>query len=129
MKTRRNTHTVRRLGQAISAGALVALSPGLMAQEPARQPEPVQQQEPLKPEPVLKRDATLTQEPALTQQPARTTVTGSHIARVRKEPSLPLLILDRSYIDQSGAITSRELIQTVPQVQNFRAPALPPSSR
>jgi hypothetical protein len=101
----------------------------MMAQVPAPQHEQAQQQEPLKQEPALT-DPALTPQLALTQQPtARTTVTGSHIKRVRKEePSLPLLLLDRSYIDQSGTTTTSELIRTVPQAQNFRAPALPRSS-
>ena len=45
-------------------------------------------------------------------------VTGSNIARVRKEPAgLPLVMLDRSYVDQTGASNTRELLQTVPQIQ------------
>ena len=43
---------------------------------------------------------------------------GVNIARVRKEPTgLPLVVLDRTYIDQTGASTNRELLQTVPQIQ------------
>ena len=41
------------------------------------------------------------------------------------ERGLPLLVLDRAYIDQSAATTATELIQTLPQAQNFRSPAPP----
>ena len=62
------------------------------------------------------------------QAGARRTVTGSNIARVRTESSLPLLELDRAYIDQTAAITAPELIQTVPQAQILRSPAMPPAA-
>jgi hypothetical protein len=114
MKTPTNIRLLGQLGRALAVCALAAASPALMAQDTASQqeqaspPAQAQQSEPLKPE------------SANTQlAPARSSVTGSHIARVRKEPSLPLVVLDRSYIDQSGTTTSRELIQTVPQAQSF----------
>ena len=47
----------------------------------------------------------------------RVTRTGSNIARVRGSESLPLLDIDRTYIDRSGATTAPELLRTVPQVQ------------
>ena len=50
----------------------------------------------------------------------RTTVTGSNILRVRPDESLPLLEVDRTYIDRSGATTTPELIRTIPQIQNGR---------
>jgi len=50
----------------------------------------------------------------------RTTVTGSNILRVRPDESLPLLEVDRTYIDRSGATTTPELLRTIPQIQNGR---------
>ena len=49
----------------------------------------------------------------------RTTVTGSNIVRYRTQDSLPLLELDKAYIDQTGTTTAPALIQTVPQTQNL----------
>jgi iron complex outermembrane receptor protein len=48
-------------------------------------------------------------------------VTGSSILRTQVEGALPVLTLDRSYIEQSGVTTATELIQQLPQVQNFVA--------
>ena len=50
----------------------------------------------------------------------RTTVTGSNILRVRPDESLPLLEVDRAYIDRTGATTTPELLRTIPQLQNGR---------
>jgi len=50
----------------------------------------------------------------------RTTVTGSNILRVRPDESLPLLEVDRTYIDRSGVTTTPELLRTIPQIQNGR---------
>jgi|SRR6185436_11863247 len=50
----------------------------------------------------------------------RTTVTGSNILRVRPDESLPLLEVDRTYIDRTGATTTPELLRTIPQIQNGR---------
>ena len=46
--------------------------------------------------------------------------TGSNILRVRTDESLPVLGLDRAYIERSGATTAPELLRTVPQIQNVR---------
>jgi iron complex outermembrane receptor protein len=54
-------------------------------------------------------------------QRERITVTGSSIQRIATEGALPVLELNRSYIDQSGATNATELIQSLPQVQNFVA--------
>ena len=51
----------------------------------------------------------------------RFVVTGSSIARTQTEGALPVLTLDRQYIEQSGVTTATELIQQLPQVQNFVA--------
>ena len=84
------------LAHAIGAGSLIAASPGVMAQ-PAT--------------------------PDLTtpQKLERMTVTGSSIRRTQTEGALPVLTLDRTYIEQSGATTATELIQSLPQIQNFVA--------
>jgi len=50
----------------------------------------------------------------------RTIVTGSNILRVRPDESLPLLEVDRAYIDRTGATTTPELLRTIPQLQNGR---------
>jgi len=56
----------------------------------------------------------------LQKQAELTPVTGSHIRRARTstDDSLPLLELDRAYIDRSGATNPRELIRTVPQANS-----------
>ena len=123
MKTTTHIGILRRLGQAISVGTLMAVSPGMMAQVPAPVPAQEQATQPQATQPqATQQPATqqesLTQDPAIKRDPAaRTTVTGSNIARVRKDPGLPLVVLDRTYIDQTGATTPREVLETVPQVQ------------
>src|SRR5436190_1755301 len=49
----------------------------------------------------------------------RIEVTGSIIKRVEQEGSLPILTLDRNYIEQTGFTTATELIQSLPSMQNF----------
>jgi hypothetical protein len=124
MNTLTTRFVVRRLGLALSASALAVFSPGMPAQVSAPQQAPAPQQE------LAPLQDPLTQEPAQKQDlAARTTATGSHIARVRKDSSLPVLVLDRPYIDQSGTNTPTGLLETVPQIQTFRGPALPPGAR
>jgi outer membrane cobalamin receptor len=103
MTIRKNGPFMLVLAQAIGAGAWIAASPPVMAQQKAQDQaqEHSQKQE----------------------QPVRKMVTGSNIARVRTENTLPLLVLDRAYIDQSAATSTTELIQALPQAQNFRSPA------
>ena len=119
MKTRTNTHMLRRMSRAISACALIAASPAMLAQVAAPQQAPEQAPQQTQAQTPQAQPQESLQDPAIKQEPAvRTTVTGSNIARVRKEPTgLPLVVLDRSYIDQTGASTNRELLQTVPQIQ------------
>ena len=50
----------------------------------------------------------------------RTTITGSNILRVRSEESLPVMEVDRTYIDRTGAATTPELLRTIPQIQISR---------
>jgi iron complex outermembrane receptor protein len=59
--------------------------------------------------------------PGVLAQTERFTVTGSSILRTQVEGALPVLTLDRQYIEQSGATNATELIQQLPQVQNFVA--------
>jgi iron complex outermembrane receptor protein len=59
--------------------------------------------------------------PAVLAQAERIVVTGSSILRTQVEGALPVLTLDRQYIEQSGATTATDLIQQLPQVQNFVA--------
>ena len=47
----------------------------------------------------------------------RTTRTGSNILRVRTDESLPLMEIDRTYIDRTGVSTTPELLRTIPQIQ------------
>jgi len=54
------------------------------------------------------------------QDGMRRTITGSNILRVRSEDSLPLMEVDRTYIDRSGVSTTTELLRTVPQIQISR---------
>jgi hypothetical protein len=67
--------------------------------------------------------------PAEPTTPAvRMAVTGSNIRRVQPPASLPLLDIDRAYIERSGTTTAPELLQTIPQLQNFGG-ALPSGTR
>ena len=53
-------------------------------------------------------------------QPAtgvRSIQTGSHIARVRSDGSLPVSEYGRAYIDRTGAATTADMLRTIPQVQ------------
>jgi iron complex outermembrane receptor protein len=54
--------------------------------------------------------------PSLTRQPApdiRVEVTGSNIRRVEGEGSLPVTVITRQQIEQSGATTPMELLQQI----------------
>jgi hypothetical protein len=104
-------------GGAVAVGIWVAASPGVVAQE--RAPGPSSEQ-------TMTLAVTAPDSPA-SGNGARVTATGSHILRVRNDRSLPLLVLDRGYIDQSAANTPNELIQSLPQAQNLGSPlpALP----
>jgi hypothetical protein len=106
MKRRRSKSIVL---YSVAVGFAAAMS-GVMAQQPAQ-----------------KADGTSPDQAAqkpvasvpLQQQADLTPVTGSHIRRARApDPSLPLVELDRAYIDRSGATNPRELIRTVPQAQS-----------
>ena len=87
------------LAQTIGAGSLIAASTGVMGQTTTAPPD-------------------FSGQP---QQLERMTVTGSSIRRTQTEGALPVLTLDRTYIEQSGATTATELIQSLPAVQNFVA--------
>ena len=49
----------------------------------------------------------------------RIEVTGSIIKRVEQEGALPVITLDRKYIEDTGFTTATELIQSLPSMQNF----------
>ena len=104
MKIPKNRPFMLVLGQAIGACAWIAASPAVVAQQKAQEQAQEHSQ---------KQEETV----------RKTVVTGSNIARVTTERGLPLLVLDRAYIDQSAATSATELIQTLPQAQNFRSPA------
>lgn len=89
---------------------------GLMAQEAAQQSDTAPKQT----------VADMKAPPEQTPPVVRTTVTGSNIRRVQPPPTLPLLDIDRDYIDRSGTTTPIELLRTIPQMQNFGAPAVLP---
>ena len=115
------------LGAAFANGSWIAAAPA-MAQERAQVPDLVVPETvtgPQKADEAVPKTVSGVQKQ---QAGARRTVTGSNIARVRTESSLPLLELDRAYIDQTAAITAPELIQTVPQAQILRSPAMPPAA-
>jgi hypothetical protein len=46
--------------------------------------------------------------------------TGSHIARVRNDGSLPVSEYGRTYIDRTGAATTADMLRTIPQIQMGR---------
>ena len=50
----------------------------------------------------------------------RTMRTGSNILRVRTDESLPLMEIDRTYIERTGATNTPDLLRTIPQIQNSR---------
>jgi len=52
-------------------------------------------------------------------QDMRITVTGSSIKRIESEGALPVITLDRAYIEQTGITNAAELIQSLPAMQNF----------
>ena len=55
----------------------------------------------------------------LQKQAEATPATGSNIRRVRiPDSSLPLVQLDRAYIERSGATNAGELLRTVPQANS-----------
>jgi hypothetical protein len=92
------------LALTVGIGSWMVASQAAMADEPVQQPQ----------------QTTQLQQPSPTQQPAvRAKVTGSNISRVRSDRTLPLLVLDRDYIDQSSATNAKELIRSVPQAQSF----------
>jgi hypothetical protein len=102
MKIRRSIPSA--LALTVGIGSWIVASQAAMADEPVQQPQ----------------QTTQLQQPLPTQQPAaRTKTTGSNILRVRSDHNLPLLVLDRDYIDQSSATNAKELIRSVPQAQNF----------
>jgi hypothetical protein len=98
-------------GRALGIGLWIAAS-GAMAQEQASGASQEQAGKPAESAPV----AAANQTPSA----VRTMATGSNIIRVRSDHSLPLLVLDRAYIEQSGTTTPNELIQSLPQAQNLR---------
>jgi iron complex outermembrane receptor protein len=62
--------------------------------------------------------------PSLTRQPApdiRVEVTGSNIRRVEGEGSLPVTVITRQQIEQSGATTPMELLQQISANNSFGA--------
>ncbi len=110
MKTRNSKSFVLRYGAAIGFGWCVAAATAVMAQQPAQKADAAEQ----KPDATMQA-ATL----SLQKQAELIPVTGSHIRRVRTtDPSLPLLELDRAYIERSGATNPRELIRQLPQANS-----------
>jgi hypothetical protein len=107
MKSRKSKPIVL-YSMAVGFGACLAAASGVMAQQQEQKAEGTDQaaQKPV---------ASV----SIQQQAQLTPATGSHIKRVRAaDPSLPLLELDRAYIDRSGATNPAELIRTVPQAQS-----------
>ena len=71
-------------------------------------------------EPAQKMDQTANFAAAKPANGVRVTRTGSHIARVRNDDSLPVSEYDRARIDQSGAATTADFLRTIPQIQISR---------
>ena len=109
MKTRNSKSLVLRFGAALGFGWCMAAATAVMAQQPAQTADAAAQ----KPDAAAQTPvATM----PLQKQAELTPATGSHIRRVKTpDPSLPLLELDRAYIERSGATNPRELIRTVPR--------------
>jgi hypothetical protein len=122
MERRRSISPV--LALAVGIGSWIVASPAAMADEPARQPAAavqvqqtaagLQSQQPFS-------QAGQTQKCTEAQQAAaRIKLTGSNILRPAADCTLPLRMLDRDYIDQSGATTPSQLLRSVPQAQGSR---------
>jgi hypothetical protein len=110
------------LALAVGIGSWIVALPAVMADEPAQQPAPTvqAQQSPAAIQTQQPAETVQVEQSNLARQPAvRTKATGSNILRVRPDRTLPLLVLDRDYIDQSAATNATELIRSVPQAQNF----------
>ena len=122
MERRRNISA--SLALALGSGLWIVGSSAAMADEPVQQPAPTAQTQQTSPglqSPQAFSQAGQTQQCTPAQQPpARVRLTGSNILRPVPDCSLPLLMLDRGYIDQSGAMDSTQLLRSVPQVQFSR---------
>jgi iron complex outermembrane recepter protein len=66
---------------------------------------------------------TLVGSAALAQDTQRVEITGSSIKRIAAEGALPVITLTRKDIEQSGATSIRELVQTLPSMQGFTTPS------
>jgi hypothetical protein len=112
MNTRNSKSWVVRCGASLGFGWCLAAAAAVLAQQPAQPADAATQ----KPDAAAQTPAAPM---ALQKQAEATPVTGSHIRRVRTpDPSLPLLELDRAYIERSGATNAGELIRTVPQANS-----------
>ena len=112
MKTRNDKSFVLRFGAAIGLGWCMAAATAVMAQDVAQKADATAQ----KPEAAVQTPAATM---PLQKQAELTPATGSHIRRVKTpDPSLPLLELDRAYMERSGATNPRELIRTVPMANS-----------
>ncbi len=137
---KRLRRTSLTLALAVGIGSWAVVSPAALADEPAPQqavqaqqaPEAAQAQQPSAGTTQVQQDPTAlqsqpqgpqagqTQQCAAAQQPgARMRVTGSNISRPRSDCSLPLVTLDRGYIDQSGALTTGGVVRSYSAAQNF----------
>ncbi len=127
------------LAVVLGAGSWGLVSPAALADQPAPQqtvqaqqaPEAVQAQQPTAGASQVQQDSKALQSPpqgpqagqtqqcAAAQQGERMKFTGSNISRPRSDCSLPLVTLDRGYIDQSGALTTGGVVRSYPAAQNF----------
>lgn len=112
MNARNSKSLVLRYGAALGFGWCLAAATAVMAQQPAQSADAAAQK------PDAAAQAPVASMP-LQKQAELTPVTGSHIRRVKTpETSLPLLELDRAYIERSGATNPRELLRTVPMANS-----------
>jgi hypothetical protein len=116
MKTRKSKSIVLGYGAALGFAGCMTAAMAVMAQEAAQKPDgAVQKTDEVVPKSEVQKPAPS----ALVQRQAELTpATGSNIRRFRApDPTLPLMELDRGYIDRSGATNAAELLRTVPGVQ------------
>ena len=104
--------SILRYGVALGFGWCMVATTAVMAEQQAQPADAA----------ATKPDAAA-QTPAATmplqKQAEATPATGSNIRRVRiPDSSLPLVQLDRAYIERSGATNAGELIRTVPQANS-----------
>jgi outer membrane cobalamin receptor len=103
MKSRAHGPLALLHGAAVALTLALAPAQGALAQDSAQ---------------MVEAPATIAAADAAKQdRSVRTMRTGSNILRVRTDESLPLMEIDRAYIERTGANNTPDLLRTIPQIQ------------